>query len=281
MKISKLLVISFVLGAMLLPRPDFTGAAENDNPRSQFSGCPERVAPTWGGVCDAYDDSQSHPLRVLAYVLHPAAVLLEWTIFRPLHILVSGTPELEYVFGHNPHPPLFAEPQPAYDFGTPRKIPPKEPRASKPVAAQPPAAEKVRVVEVPVPVEKIVYKEVPKIVEVPVEKIVLPDVAFRFDSAELTDLGKGKVYLAAQKLKEKNEIAVVIEGHTDDVGNDEYNQRLGMRRAQAVMAELAAQGIDPSRISAASQGETKPLINQPTPWAHAVNRRVEFQVKAR
>jgi OOP family OmpA-OmpF porin len=128
-----------------------------------------------------------------------------------------------------------------------------------------------------VPVEKLVVKEVPKIVEV--EKFVFPAVAFRFDSAELTDLGKGQVYLAAQRLKEKADLTVVIEGHTDTVGNDEYNQKLGQRRAQTVMHELTAQGIDAGRMSAASFGESKPLVNQEAQWARAVNRRVEFQVQ--
>ena len=278
MKTPKLLVIPvLVLGAMLVFQPHLAGAAENPAPESRYSGCTERYTPTWGGTCDAYDDSQSHPLRVLAYLVNPAALLVEWTVFRPLHVLFSGTPELEYVFGHNPHPPIFAEPQPIHDYGAPRKSPQTIAQAPKPVVAQAPTPEKVRIVEVPV--EKIVYKEVQKIVEV--EKVVFPDVAFRFDSAELTDLGKGKVYLAAQKLKEKNDIAIVIEGHTDDLGNEEYNQRLGLRRAQVVMAELTAQGVDATRISALSQGETKPLINQPTDWARAVNRRVEFQVKGR
>jgi outer membrane protein OmpA-like peptidoglycan-associated protein len=128
-----------------------------------------------------------------------------------------------------------------------------------------------------VPVEKIVVKEVPKIIEV--EKIVFPAVAFRFDSAELTDLGKGQVYVAAQRLKEKADLTVVIEGHTDAAGNEEYNQKLGQRRAQAVMKELSAQGIDPNRMSAASVGESKPLVDQDAQWARAVNRRVEFQVQ--
>jgi outer membrane protein OmpA-like peptidoglycan-associated protein len=56
---------------------------------------------------------------------------------------------------------------------------------------------------------------------------------------------------------------------------------LGLRRAQSVIKELAAQGIDPHRMSAASLGETKPVINQETEWAHAVNRRVEFEVNGR
>ncbi len=51
---------------------------------------------------DDYDDSQSHPLRVAAYVVHPVGVALEWALFRPLHYLVS-TPGAEDVFGHVPH----------------------------------------------------------------------------------------------------------------------------------------------------------------------------------
>ena len=225
---------------------------------------------------DEYDDSQSHPLRIAAYLLHPAAWLVEWTVFRPFHFLVSATEPQETIFGHRPHPPVLSEPQPAYDYGMPKRVaanPPSTP--PPPVAKEEPVREVVKVVEVPV--EKIVYKEVPKVVEV--EKFVFPGVAFRFDSADLTELGKGQVYLAAQKLKEKSDISVVIEGHTDDVGRPEYNQALGLRRAEKIMAELKAQGIDQSRISAISQGESKPMIDKTAEWARAVNRRVEFQVK--
>ena len=146
--------------------------------------------------------------------------------------------------------------------------------APKKVAPKEPIAETVTVKEVIV--EKAVLKEVPKIVEV--EKVVFSDVAFRFNSAELTDLGKGKVYLTAQKLKEKSDIAVVIEGHADYVGSEGYNQRLGLRRADKVMKELAQLGIEPARMSAASFGESKPIVEEKTDWARAVNRRVEFRI---
>jgi len=226
---------------------------------------------------DEYDDSQSNPLRVAAYLLHPVGWLAEWTLFRPFHFLVSATEPLETVFGHRPHPPILAEPQPHYDYGIPKRLPP--PQTTPPPMAAAPApvgpAETVKFVEVPV--VKTVVKEVPKIVEV--EKVIFPAVAFRFDSAELTDLGKGQVYLAAQKLKEKSDLTVVIEGHTDSLGGEEYNRKLGERRAQTVINELSSQGIDPSRISAASVGENAPAVNQDTQWARAVNRRVEFQVK--
>ena len=98
----------------------------------------------------------------------------------------------------------------------------------------------------------------------------------------LTDLGKGQVYLAAQRLKEKTDLTVVIEGHADSRGNEEYNQKLGLQRAQTVMNELAAQGIDRNRMSTASVGESQTVDrSRYRTWARAVNRRVEFQVKAR
>jgi len=225
---------------------------------------------------DEYDDSQSNPLRVAAYLLYPIGWLAERTVFRPFHFLVSATEPQEAFFGHRPHPPILAEPQPVHDYGTSRRVPLKQTNAEPIVAKAATPAETVKIVEVPV--EKTVIKEVTKVVEV--EKVIFPAVAFRFDSAELTDLGKGQVYLAAQRLKEKNDITVVIEGHTDVVGSEEYNRRLGQRRAQTVMSELAGQGIGLSRMSASGAGENAPLINQETQWARAVNRRVEFQVKA-
>ncbi len=54
------------------------------------------------GLADDYDDTQSHPLRIAAYLLHPVGFTAEWLIFRPLHYLVSR-PGLERVFGHRPH----------------------------------------------------------------------------------------------------------------------------------------------------------------------------------
>jgi hypothetical protein len=51
---------------------------------------------------DAYDDSQSHPLRVVAYLIYPVGYTLEWLVFRPFHLLISQ-PTLAPVFGHRDH----------------------------------------------------------------------------------------------------------------------------------------------------------------------------------
>jgi hypothetical protein len=54
------------------------------------------------GGADAYDDSQSHPLRIAAYLIYPIGYTLEWLVTRPFHELVAQ-PDLEPVFGHTSH----------------------------------------------------------------------------------------------------------------------------------------------------------------------------------
>lgn len=237
-----------------------------------FAAKPGLAAP------DEYDDSQSHPLRIAAYLLHPVGFITEWVVFRPFHYLVSATEPLEAFFGHRPHPPLLSEPQPIRDYGMPRRTAAVQAAPQPPAPAPVPPPETVRIVEVPV--EKIVVREVQKLVRVEVEKLVLPSLAFAFDSAQLTDLGKGQVYLAAQRFREKADVTIAIEGHADNRGDEQYNLKLGLRRAETVMNELAALGVDRNRMSTVSLGESKPAIEMDTPWARAVNRRVEFQLKA-
>jgi peptidoglycan-associated lipoprotein len=227
---------------------------------------------------DEYDDSQSHPLRIAAYLLHPVGFITEWVIFRPFHFLVSANEPLEAFFGHRPHPPLLRESQPAQDYGMPIRTPAVQAESQPPAPAPVPPPETVRIVEVPV--EKIVVKEVQKTVRVEVEKLVFPAVAFAFDSAQLTDLGKGQVYLAAQRFRDKANVTIAIEGHADNRGDEQYNMKLGLRRAETVMNELAALGVDRNRMSTVSLGESKPALDMDAPWARAVNRRVEFQINA-
>lgn len=228
--------------------------------------CPKQYLPG----PDCYTEDQANPLRISAYLMHPFGWLTEWVLTRPFHALVSSSKGAESVFGHTAHDPYFDSME-RDEFGTrisDKKARPVEEKAK----AEEPTAERVIVKQV---VErKTVIKEVPKIVKV--ERIVFPDVAFRFDSAKLTDLGKGMVYLAAQKLKEKADSPVKIEGHADFIGADDYNKGLGLRRAQSVKTELERLGIAPGRLRVSSLGEAKPLISQETDWARAVNRRVEL-----
>ncbi len=58
--------------------------------------------PVGARAHDAYDDSESHPLRLVAYAVYPIGFTLEWLVMRPLHFMVSH-PQAEPVFGHVPH----------------------------------------------------------------------------------------------------------------------------------------------------------------------------------
>jgi hypothetical protein len=59
-------------------------------------------APLTARAHDAYDDSESHPLRLAAYAVNPVGFALEWLFMRPIHFVTSN-PQLERVFGHVPH----------------------------------------------------------------------------------------------------------------------------------------------------------------------------------
>jgi len=231
--------------------------------------------PVGAFAADQYDESQSNPLRIVAYAVHPVGVILEWAVARPLHWLVSATPEQEYLFGHRPHPPMFDDVI-SYDFGVAKPVFFRGSTAAPKRISQEPMAERVTIQ--PVTVEKIVIKEVPQVTEV--ERVVFPDIAFQFDSSRMTDLGKGKTYLVAQKLKEKADVVVVVEGHADSMGSDKYNRVLGLRRAETIKNELVKLGVDPARLSVESLGESRPILTQDAEWARAVNRRVEFKVAA-
>jgi hypothetical protein len=73
--------------------------------------------PLRANAHDAYDDSESHPLRLVAYVVHPVGFALEWLVTRPIHFVVSH-PQLERVFGHVPHEDPFGSDQ-AYQRDAP------------------------------------------------------------------------------------------------------------------------------------------------------------------
>jgi len=99
---------------------------------------------------------------------------------------------------------------------------------------------------------------------------------FDFDKATLKPDGKRKVDEAVKVMKENPSLRVSVEGHTDSIGSDAYNQRLSERRAKAVRDYMVEQGIDPSRIMAHGWGEAKPVATNETEDGRAQNRRVEI-----
>ena len=84
---------------------------------------------------------------------------------------------------------------------------------------------------------------------------------FGFDKANISNEGKEALNDAAAKIKANPELkAVIVTGHTDRIGSDEYNHKLSHRRAVIVKDYLAAQGVDPSIIEAVGKGEEEPVV---------------------
>ena len=71
---------------------------------------------------------------------------------------------------------------------------------------------------------------------------------------------------------------VIAVGHTDSVGSDAYNQKLSVRRAEAVKAYLVSKGIEQNRVYTEGKGETQPVASNATRQGRAQNRRVEIEV---
>ena len=108
---------------------------------------------------------------------------------------------------------------------------------------------------------------------------VLEDVHFAFDSAALGAGARATLEEAVTTLRNNPRISVNLEGHTDSVGSDAYNQKLSERRAQSVADYLVSQGIDSSRLSVIGHGESAPVADNTTDAGRAKNRRVEFVVR--
>ncbi|MCB2154728.1 OmpA family protein [bacterium] len=111
--------------------------------------------------------------------------------------------------------------------------------------------------------------------------VAIPELAmvhFAFDSWELTPESKAALQKNIAYLKANPEIKVLLRGHTDDQGTEEYNLSLGSRRAQVVRQALIEMGIAPDRLETVSFGEGLPLQEGDDDASRAMNRRVEFFV---
>lgn len=112
------------------------------------------------------------------------------------------------------------------------------------------------------------------------KKIVIQErIFFAYDSAEIEQKSYAVLDDVASILKKYPQIEQVrIEGHTDDRGDAEYNQKLSLERAQSVMAYLIKRGISTDRLAAKGYGSSRPLVPAKTEAARDVNRRVEFVI---
>jgi peptidoglycan-associated lipoprotein len=105
------------------------------------------------------------------------------------------------------------------------------------------------------------------------------DILFEFDSAKLSDQAQQILRAKAEWLRKNPRAQIIIEGHCDERGTNEYNLALGDRRAFAAKTFLVDLGIDQSRITTVSYGEERPLDPGSTEEAWAKNRRDHFVIK--
>lgn len=108
------------------------------------------------------------------------------------------------------------------------------------------------------------------------------DVKFDFDKAQVKDDSYGDIKNLADFMNQYPQTTTVVEGHTDSVGSDAYNQGLSERRANAVRDVLVNQyGVSGDRVNAVGYGEARPVADNGTDSGRAINRRVEAEVEAR
>ena len=148
------------------------------------------------------------------------------------------------------------QPKPAPEPEQPRQAPPPPPKPEPKPEAKPEAK--------PKPVaEKVTFAA---------------DVLFDFDKSVVKPEGRSKLDDLASKVRNVNLEVVIAVGHADSIGSDEYNQKLSVRRAEAVKAYLITKGIETNRIYTEGKGEKQPVASNKTKEGRAKNRRTEIEV---
>lgn len=105
-------------------------------------------------------------------------------------------------------------------------------------------------------------------------------VLFGFDKYSLTEKSKSTIMDLSKVLNKYPDTDLLIQGHTDSQGSDEYNQTLSENRARSVADYLKLQGVGSTRIKVIGYGKTQPIASNETDAGRAENRRVTFVITA-
>ena len=151
-------------------------------------------------------------------------------------------------------------------------VPPEKLENGKCVAPPPPPA------PAPAPVAEPAPAPAPAPVPTSEKVSYSADAFFDFDKAVLKPAGKKSLDDLVSKLSDMNLEVIIAVGHTDSIGTDAYNQKLSIRRAEAVKTYLKGKGVEENRIYTEGKGEKQPEASNKTSAGRAKNRRVEIEV---
>jgi outer membrane protein OmpA-like peptidoglycan-associated protein len=107
-----------------------------------------------------------------------------------------------------------------------------------------------------------------------------PGVLFAFDKSNLTPIAKENIQDLAVVLNKFPYTVVLVEGHTDSDGNEDYNMKLSIRRANSFADYTVLRGVDADRFTAKGFGESKPKVSNATPEGRQANRRIDATITA-
>jgi peptidoglycan-associated lipoprotein len=167
---------------------------------------------------------------------------------------------------HNPKP----QPPPA-------PAPPAPPPATTPTPPPPPPPPTPA--PTPAPTEEEIFKS--KSLDQLNSEKPLGDVFFAYDATDLTDQSRATLQKDVEWLKKWTTTKVMVEGHADSRGTNEYNLALGERRADAVRDYLVSLGVPTERITIVSKGEEQPFCTEDNETCWQQNRRGHFIVTAK
>jgi len=129
--------------------------------------------------------------------------------------------------------------------------------------------------------QAVVVEEVKEVTPVADKVITLHNLHFAYKSAKLESESRKNLNPIVSYMKEKPNTRVIVAGHTDSIGSDNYNYKLSSQRAASVREALIEMGIAADRIVAKGYGESSPVATNATKKGRALNRRVEFILKQR
>lgn len=104
---------------------------------------------------------------------------------------------------------------------------------------------------------------------------------FPIASARVSEESSGLIRKLADAIQNCGSVIVTVEGHTDKIGTIERNQQLSIARATAVRMALASAGADPTRLASRGFASSRPMADEETAEAYALNRRIEFKVSGK